>query len=63
MRDYKDVDEQIAAEIGIYVTHCRDAAKHNDQENEFKRKAHIVFYHIQELRSTRKISPLNYASR
>lgn len=57
---YKTIDDQIAYEVTKYVYLCQKAAEHNYLEDKWKQLAHIVFYHIQELRSTRKPSPLTW---
>jgi hypothetical protein len=57
---FKTIDDQIQSEVAKYVKLCRSAAKHNCNESEYKEMAHTVFYHIQELRSTRTPSPLRW---
>jgi hypothetical protein len=51
------LDEQIDMEIKLYVSCCRSAAKHDIFENLYLRMAHVIFYHIQEMRSTGKQIP------
>ncbi len=58
---YSCLEDQIKAEVAKYVKLCNQAARHDYAEPEFKELAHIVFYHIQELRSTRKPSPLTWS--
>lgn len=48
-----DIDELIASYVQYYVSLCELAAKHDEMEYLNKMTAHAVFYHIQELRSTR----------
>lgn len=50
------LEEQISLELDLYVGYCRKAAQHDEFENEHRIMAHKIFYHIQELRSTRKLS-------
>ena len=59
---YKTIDDQIAAEVAKYVKLCRSAAKHNSDQYEYRNMAHIVFYHIQELRSTGVPTPLSWTA-
>lgn len=60
---YHNIDDQIKAEVVKYVHLCEQAAKHNSAEPEFKEMAHDVFYHILELRTTQKPSPLSWSGR
>jgi hypothetical protein len=56
---YRNLDDQINAEVNKYVHLCERASRHNPgDEDEYREMAHTVFYHIQELRSTGKPSPL-----
>lgn len=48
-----NVDELIAQYVQYYVSLCQLAAQHDEMEHLNKLTAHRVFYHIQELRSTR----------
>jgi hypothetical protein len=53
------VDEQIAKEFILYVEYCRKASLHDEFEDGYRAMAHKIFYHIQELKSTRVCSPLD----
>ena len=57
------LDEQINEEVVLYVGYCQQAAKHDEFEQQSREIAHKIFYHIQELRSTRKQTPLGIVSR
>lgn len=46
------VDEQITKEVNMYVKYCELASKHDYQESLYLQAAHVVFYHIQEMRQT-----------
>lgn len=59
---YRTIDDQIEAEVQQYVKMCRCAAQHTVDEDMYRSIAHRIFYHILELRSTRKPTPLNYES-
>jgi hypothetical protein len=48
------VNELIALEINMYVGYCQKAAEHDENEYLYRKLAHVVFYHIQELRTTGK---------
>ena len=50
------LEEQISIELIMYLGYCRMAALHDQFEGYHKMMAHKLFYHIQELRSTRKLS-------
>ncbi len=52
------LDEQIAEEVELYVGYCRKINEHDEFEPTYRAMAHKIFYHIQELRSTGKPSPL-----
>ncbi len=52
------VEELIDIEVKLYVDFCERAAKHDHLEQFHRKIAHRLFYHIQELRSTRKVVPL-----
>jgi hypothetical protein len=54
-----DVSEQIDIEIALYVSCCRSASLHDGYEQIHKTLARIIFYHIQEMRSTGKAVPLD----
>lgn len=58
---YKTLEDQIRSEVAKYVKLCQSAAKHSVDEEEYKGMARTVFYHILELRSTRKPSPLTWS--
>jgi hypothetical protein len=51
-----DVDELIAFEIKLYVEYCEKASDHDFMEGVYRAAAHNLFYHIQELKSTRKLT-------
>lgn len=60
---YRNLEDQINAEVAKYVKLCEIASKHDaTNESEYREMAHVVFYHIQELRSTRKPSPLKWSN-
>jgi hypothetical protein len=46
------VDELIDSEVKMYLGFCNAAAQHDEQEVLYRQLAHVVFYHIQEMRST-----------
>lgn len=52
------VHEAIELEVKLYVGYCELAAKHEPDEYIYRLMAHAVFYHILELRSTNRYSPL-----
>lgn len=52
------VDELIDTEVRMYVEYCEKAATHDVMEAFYRAAAHNLFYHIQELRSTRKAPAL-----
>jgi transposase len=52
------LDEQIDLEVKMYVGYCEAAARHDAYEQQYRMLAHGIFYHIQELRSTKKQSTL-----
>ena len=58
----KSVEDLINAEVKMYVNYCQLAAKHDSQEQWYKTAAHMIFYHIQEMRSTGKPSLLKMLS-
>jgi hypothetical protein len=58
---YKSIEDQINAEVTKYVRLCEKASNHTSAEAEFKGMAHRVFYHILELRTTHKPSPLTWS--
>jgi hypothetical protein len=58
-----DISAQIDDEVALYVGYCRHASLHDEDEEIYKRMAHKVFYHIQELRSTGKLSILGKVTR
>jgi hypothetical protein len=49
-----NVEEAIASEVDLYVGYCRKAADHDEYEPLYRSIAHKLFYHIQEMRSTKK---------
>jgi ribosomal protein L44E len=51
-----DVDELIDIEVKMYVDYCEKASEHDVMEDFYRKAAHNLFYHIQELRSTRKLT-------
>lgn len=51
-----NVEDLIELEVGMYVDYCRLAANKDEHEQEYRRLARILFYHIQEMRSTGKPS-------
>lgn len=51
------VDEQISEEVKQYVSYCQKACEHDALEHSYRLLAHKLFYHIQELRSTRVCTP------
>ena len=53
-----DVDELIELEVGLYVHYCRLACRRDEFELMYRKLAHKLFYHIQELRSTGQPSAL-----
>ena len=55
------VDEQIAEEFVLYIEYCRKASLHDEFESQYRATAHKIFYHLQELKSTRTCSPLGEA--
>ena len=55
-----NVQELINAEVDLYVQFCSLAALHDDKEVEYKQSAHVLFYHIQEMRSTGQVNFMNY---
>lgn len=50
------VDELIDIEVKMYVEYCERASTHDFMEPMYRAAAHNLFYHIQELRSTRKVT-------
>jgi hypothetical protein len=52
------LDEQIDIEVYLYVHCCEQASKHDGYEPYYRSLAHMIFYHILEMRSTRSASPL-----
>jgi hypothetical protein len=56
------LDEQIDEEVKLYVGYCELAVKRDEHEQHYRSLAHKIFYHIQELRSTRKKSTLGRLS-
>jgi hypothetical protein len=49
------VDNIIAEEVNMYVRYCELAAEHEPDEKLHRQLAHVIFYHIQELRTTGKL--------
>lgn len=52
-----NLQEQIDKEVNMYLTYCQMAAQHNAYEQYYRNLAHMIFYHIQELRSTKVLAP------
>ncbi len=50
------VEEVVAKEVAMYVEYCELAAEHEPDEQIYKNLAHVLFYHIQEIRATGKVS-------
>lgn len=48
-----NMHEQSKKEVEMYLTYCQMAALHNAYEQYYRSLAHRIFYHIQELRSTK----------
>lgn len=46
----------INKEVAMYVEFCRLASQHDAHEQQYRDLAHMLFYHIQEMRSTGQIS-------
>lgn len=53
---FNSVDEQISAEVKVYVNYCQAAAKHDEYEPMYKLAAHAVFCHIEEMRQTGRVT-------
>ncbi len=51
-----DVQQLIDTEVHMYVTCCELAARHEQDEIFYRQIAHALFYHIQEMKSTRQVS-------
>lgn len=48
----KTVSELINDEVRLYVGFCQAAALHDEKEAAYRAAAHVIFYHIQEMRTT-----------
>lgn len=53
-----ELEEKIDQEIEMYVRYCQAASRHDAFEQFHRIMAHTIFYHIQEMRQTGKVSSL-----
>jgi len=54
------VDKLINQEVELYVNYCRAASKHDEWEKHYRMAAHVIFYHIQEMRTTGQSTLLGF---
>jgi hypothetical protein len=54
------LDVVIDKEVALYVDLCQKASQHDEQEQLWKHLAHVTFYRIQELKTTKVLqSPIS----